>query len=347
MTQARSAIVKDGVEGIYHCISRCVRRAFLCGRDPVTKKDYNHRKRWLYLRLIELADIFLIDVCGFAIMDNHLHVILRNRPDLSGSCSDQEIANRWWRLFPKRRNHLNQPETPTDFELECILGSESRVAELRKRLASISWFMRCLKENIAKKANEEDACTGRFWEGRFKSIALLDQAAVLTCTAYVDLNPIRAGLAKTPEASDFTSAKERILDRKDRRDKDLVKIKGAEFSHKNHRFHRHGGWLCPFKSEGHRKGFLQIELEDYLKLLDWTGRQMSEGKHGTIPQNLAPILTRLDINQKQWLYSSRKFGTLFNRVAGNVSSMKKKAVEIGQKWLKGKGVGKAVFLQRA
>ncbi len=110
-------------------------------------------------------------------MENHLHVILRNSPDFAEWASDREIATRWWNMFPKRRTFDHKPEEPTDLDLELVLEGEGRVHLLRKRLRSISWFMRCLKENLAKRANAEDKCTGRFWEGRFKSIALLDQSA--------------------------------------------------------------------------------------------------------------------------------------------------------------------------
>jgi hypothetical protein len=73
--------------------------------------------------------------------------------------------------------------------------------------------MRCLCEPIVRRANKDDNCSGRFGVSRFKSQKLLDEAAVLACSVYVDLNPIRAGLAKTPESSHHTPAHERILDR--------------------------------------------------------------------------------------------------------------------------------------
>ncbi len=165
MAIARSEILRNEVEGTYHCVSRCVRRAFLCGKDKLTDRDFEHRRQWLQNRLVELAGIFWIDVCGYAVMENHLHVILRNRPDLAQLESDESVARRWWRLFPKRRTSENLAAEPTEPELWSIMTGEDRMALLRLRLANISWFMRCLKEDIAKRANAEDLVTGRFWEG--------------------------------------------------------------------------------------------------------------------------------------------------------------------------------------
>ena len=275
-------------------------------------------------------------------MENHLHVILRNRPDLAAKASDREIALRWWRLFPKRRTPTFQPAEPTDLELDLIMAGEGRVEELRRRLRSISWFMRCLKEHLAKRANAEDACTGRFWEGRFRSIALLDQAAILTCAAYVDLNPIRAGLAETPETSDFTSAQDRIVARQ--AEKALTEVPGGLDPKEIRRCLDRAKWLCPLRDESHRRGFLAIDLDDYLTLLDWTGRKVVAGKKGRIPDDLAPILHRLRVEGDQWLYSAQHFGSLFYRVAGRAGRMRRKALAAGQKCVKGMRAGKLAFL---
>jgi len=342
MAIARSRLVRNDREETHHCISRCVRRAYLCGQDTVTQRDYEHRKQWLAQRLQELSGIFFIDVCGYSVMANHLHVILRNRPTLADNAADEEIALRWWHLFPKRRNAQGAPEEPTDGELDLILSASGRVDELRTRLSSISWFMRCLKENIAKRANYEDECTGRFWEGRFKNIALLDQAAVLACLAYVDLNPIRAGIAKSPETSDYTSAQDRIVARQagKRQAEQDSQTDPGELKEQLER----AQWLCPLKNQPNRRGFLDMDLDDYLELLDWTGRQIVAGKKGAIPTHFQPILTRLEVDHDQWVHSSQNFGSLFYRVAGKVTNMTKRALSAGQNWLKGCKAARTAFL---
>jgi REP element-mobilizing transposase RayT len=207
---ARRDIVDEERVGVYHCIARCVRRAFLCGTDSYTGRDYGHRKAWILDRLRQLAGLFGVEVCGYAIMSNHLHLVLRNRPDVVEQWSDVEVALRWRKLFSRRNDLTGMPAEPDDHDLAMLTADADRLATLRARLASLSWFMRCLCEWVARVANREDGSSGRFWAGRFKSQPLLDEAAVLACSVYVDLNPIRTGIAATPEESEFTSGCDRI-----------------------------------------------------------------------------------------------------------------------------------------
>ena len=193
----------------YHCISRCVRRTFLCGTDSVTQKDYSHRKQWIVERLAQLSNTFAIEVCAYAVMSNHCHTVLKINAPLAQSWSDKEVIQRWEQLFsiPVLVERYLNGQCHSDAEQN---KARETISLFRERLMDISWFMRCLNEYIARKANAEDQCTGRFWEGRFKSQALLDDQAILSCMVYVDLNPIRAGLCNTLEQSDYTSIRQRI-----------------------------------------------------------------------------------------------------------------------------------------
>ena len=193
----------------YHCISRCVRRAFLCGEDKLTGKSYEHRKQWVANKLSELANTFAIDVCAYAIMSNHTHTVLKINLEKSRNWSKKQVIERWTQLFSG--GVLIQRYLKGECSTQAELNTMDDVIEIwREHLFDIIWFMRCLNEHIARKANEEDKCTGRFWEGRFKSQALLDEQALMACMVYVDINPIRVGIHHTLETSEFTSMAQRI-----------------------------------------------------------------------------------------------------------------------------------------
>jgi REP element-mobilizing transposase RayT len=212
-TNRRDVLADQDIQ-VVHCVNRCVRRAFLCGNDELTGKNFDHRRGLIRKRLEFLAGIMGIEILGYAVMNNHFHAVLRNRSDVVATWSDAEIARKWWMLCPLRKNEDGSPAEPTDTELKAIRADRKSLKEKRRRLSSISWFMRFVSERIAKDSNREDKCTGRFWEGRFKAQVLLDDAAILACLQYVDLNPIRAGLTKTLEGSLFTSVQDRIEDLK-------------------------------------------------------------------------------------------------------------------------------------
>jgi hypothetical protein len=327
---ARADIFDPAEVSVVHCINRCVRRCFLCGDDPYTGRNYNHRKGWLEQRLAVLAGEFGIDVLGFAILSNHFHLVLRNRPDVVATWSDTEVAARWLALCPYRKTSAGAPAEPTEAELDTIRHVPARLAEVRRRLSDISWLMRMIAEPIARRANREDQVIGRFWQGRFKAVKLCDEAAILACSVYVDLNPIRAGLALTPESSDFTSAQRRI--------ESLRPLTGAAAEwHAPSDAMRPDAWLAPIALEeastppgpqpsrsGVRasdKGFLPLSTADYLQLVDWTGRQIVRGRGGQIPADLPPLLSRVGIAEDDWLPLVTRFGRLFHRVAGAPHSL--------------------------
>ena len=177
----RSKYVQEGQEGVYHCFSRCVRRAFLYGFDTLTLRDFSHRKAWLVDRLQYLAAIFAIEVCAYAVLETHYHTVLRARPDIVALWSDREVATRWLTLFPRHRDMTGVPMPPREDEICALADRPERIAQLRQRLSSLSWFMGRLNEFIAREANKEDKVKGRFWEARFKCQALLDEAAIASC----------------------------------------------------------------------------------------------------------------------------------------------------------------------
>jgi hypothetical protein len=363
MTMPRSQYVQDGQEQIFHCFNRCVRRAFLCGFDSVTGRDFSHRKVLLAKRMQFLASVFAIDVCGFAIMMNHFHNILRTRPDLVAGWSDWEVATRWLTLCPK--HHLNKPMSlsPLEEDIRALANCPERIAKLRQRLSSVSWFMAKLDEFVARAANKEDGVKGRFWESRFKCQVLLDQAALCTCMVYVDLNPIRAALAATPEDSDFTSIQERIHAWKNEIVQTLSNTKSADQnihadsacgnpvplavpetpSVVNPAFNSTKSWLCPISSDSKNRGILSMTTAEYVDLVDRAGRTTKSGKQGSIDSNLAPILLRIGVNPDAWLDTISRFGSTFHVAAGLTSNLRAFADRIGRKWLTGVSAARTAF----
>ena len=162
MTIAREHQIHIETTPYYHCVSRCVRRAFLCGKDKYNGKCYEHRRQWIVDKIKQLSNLFAIDICAYAVMSNHYHLVLHVNQHNVSAWSMDEVIDRWCALFS---GHLlvkryKQGESLSDVERNAV----SDIVELwRSRLSDISWFMRCLNESIARQANQEDHCKGRFW----------------------------------------------------------------------------------------------------------------------------------------------------------------------------------------
>jgi hypothetical protein len=252
-------------------------------------------------------------------MNNHYHIVVKINAERVPDWTDKEVAQRWMQIFsgPLLMHQYRAGTDLTEFQLQ-------RVAELlatwRERLADLSWLMRCINEPIARMANSEDHCTGSFWEGRFKSQALLDDRALLACMAYVDLNPIRAAMATTPEQSDYTSVQERIQ-------------------------HPDSNGLASFSEQSSEA--IPFKLKDYLELVDWGGREVKRNKRGYIPASAPPILIRLNMNASPVLkYLSKdelpSFGAL-----GPVSRLRSFAASVGRKFVKGHLLGERLCPEKA
>jgi len=324
MPKPRKQLISLDTTPYYHCTARCVRRAFLCGTDPITGNCFEHRREWIEERIQTLSQIFSIDVCAYAVMSNHYHVVLHINAGNAAQWSDKEVCERWHNLY--NGTLLTQKYLRGD-NLSLIENKavSEKLALWRTQLTNISWFMRALNEPIARQANAEDKCTGKFWEARFTSQALLDEKALAACMAYVDLNPIRAVMAKTPETSEHTSIKLRIssLQKNGKQPKALMPFIG------NPRKNMPVG--LPFR------------LKDYIELVEWTGRIIREDKRGAIPSNLPPILNRINIDPQHWITLTTKFESRFKGLVGCVYSLKRAAQQLGFKRTPGLSACKILF----
>ena len=324
MGYARKSLVSLQDTPYYHVVSRCVRRAWLWGVDEYAGKDYSHRKQWIIDRLAQLSQIFAIEICAYAVMSNHYHLVLFVDKAQAVSWSRQEIVERWHALFrlPElvKRWRSGEGGEAERCEAERIIDT------WRRRLHDLSWYMRCLNEHLARLANAEDQCTGRFWEGRYRSQALLDEAGLLTAMAYVDLNPIRAGVAAIPEESDFTSIYQRI------RQRAPSQVRAAR---------RQGGSaptvsLQPFSDEAlGAKQKIPFRFSDYLALVDWSGRAIRSDKRGAIDPGLPPVLQSLNIDPDAWELAMKPHGNVFGRAIGKLNHLRLHAATLGQSWIRG------------
>jgi REP element-mobilizing transposase RayT len=383
MAIARRTLVDPAEIGVFHCISRCVRRAFLCGRDSYSGKNYEHRRAWIRDRLRELAGLFAVEVHAYNVMSNHLHVVMRTRPDQAKAWDDAEVARRWLQICPGKRILSDPAGAPDECAIRALCADAGKLAVRRARLADLSWFMRCLNEPIARRANKEDECTGRFWEGRFKCQKLDDEGAALSCMAYVDLNPVRAGIAATPEQSEFTSACDRATAHKARRQlarapKDPTpeqapliaraeiessldhwlapigalsgeQVEDPQESDQAARAHPvHGVHPAAKPGTGTTPPLLaHLSVEHYLELLDWTGRQIRSDKRGHIANELRPVLERLDLDVDAWVANVAAYGGLFHRIAGKLDRLDELAHAAGRAWLQGHYGARRLYVKAA
>ena len=329
MTYPRYQLVPPDEPGFYHCHSRCVRRCFLCGKDSQTGKDYEHRRQWLEDLIEKHSRCFAVSIYSYSIMHNHFHIALYIDPSAPENWPAREVAQRWLKVFPGALKNARTEEEKNEV-IDTIAADDDRIAELRGRLGNLGWFMRSISQPLARRANIEDECTGRFWEGRFKVQALLDQRAVLSCMTYIDLNPVRAKLCDQLADCAHTSIQKRI-----RAHLSSVAIDPSSAEQP----------LRPIFS-GLKKvdhTLLPISISRYIELTQWTGEQLWPGKSGRLKSSHGPAQeSLLSEKQKLWLRQVKATESAYARAIGSVESLIRKAASMNQAWLKGIGFARAM-----
>ena len=324
------------------------------------------RRGWIETRIRELASVFTIDVAAYAVVSNHYHAVLR--VDKALALDDEAVLRRWTQLFTGPllvQRYLSDARSQMG-ESECAKVRE--FAELyRQRLHDLSWFMRVLNESIARQANAEDGCTGRFWEGRFKSQALLDEQALLAAMAYVDLNPIRAGMAESLPESRHTSIHARLADLQGHAfvlvlapvlamavppkvvneitslpvqalpgllpEQELSALPEAP--------------LMPFDVTSRFEQAVPFGLEEYLELVDTMGRAVHPAKRGLIPVTTQPLLTRLGMDAEAFIACADHFFKDFAGAVGTPAKLIEIAAHRQQRALRGLAAARRVFEAKA
>ena len=251
--------------------------------------------------------------------------------------SDAQVIDAYGRVFPESVGRL---------EGLAAAARAQRIAVWRERLWNVSWYMRCLNEWIARQANREDGCTGRFWEGRFRSQALLDAGAVLTCMCYVDLNPLRAGVAETLEAADFTSIQERLLLAGEREQETRAAVfpRGAL-----------GGELVPFADEAaaaERSGPgshqpLPMRFADYVGLLQETVRAIRDEKGAELTPGTVRRVEAVGLNAVGFVETVREFGRRFFTMVGEVHRIDTESRRRGYRRRRGIEAARRLYRQAA
>jgi len=361
MTCPRSSLVSVADTPWYHVVSRCVRRAFLCGSDAHSGQCFEHRRGWIVERVKQLAGVFAIDIAAYAVMSNHYHLVLRIDAERARAWSRDEVLRRWTRLFdgPLAVQRVLAGKGD-ELDTATQLAIEAWAEKYRARLCDLSWFMRVLNETIARKANAEDDVTGRFWEGRFKSQALLDEQAILTAMAYVDLNPIRANMAETPEDSEHTSVAERIAALKS---DPCVEPRAAHsvepptptvppataptavlaLKCEAHLAPLPLQPLMPFDPTARLSAAIPFAFDDYLELVESTGRSIRPDKRGAITKHTPALLSRLNIDPDRFIDCATSLLQQFGSAVGAPDLLTELCVARQVKYLRGIGAAKRGF----
>ncbi|WP_298775682.1 transposase [uncultured Shewanella sp.] len=336
MTESRKKLIHIESTPYYHIQNHCVRGTYLVTNKDSQKQSSEldlHRAQWFVDRLIQLSGLFCIDICAYAVLNHHYHLVLKVNIDTANHLTTNQLIQRWKQLFKLPPLAIKYTEKTLFTEPEKLKLDEL-VCKWRERLTDVSWFMRCLNETVSRQVNKEENCRGAFWQGRFKSQALLDEPALLACIMYVDLAPIREQLSQSLENDYLTSISLRMSAVKHaQKDAHLY-----DFDSEYLAIAQQPATLLPFDhmTRAGKKVHIPFHLPDYIALIKWTHQEMIHNKLPTNTQKTPKLLTQLAIKKKDWIDACRHFSHHYSHVAGSWSRMCEFSHQFNGKWCKGK-----------
>lgn len=336
MRKKRTVVANPNFPATFHITNRCIRQNYLMDDGKPVKGNARKRRQVVINRAKALAAAFAIDILRISIMTNHVHLQIRNRPDLVKLMSDEEVARRYLKIYPGYCQATvdatnKEPTPPTEDDIQKLAQDKKRLREIRSILSSVSRFMQAFNFYISRYFNLVDGTTGAFWESRYKLKLLLDDLAILLCAFYIDLNPIRANVALTLEKSEYTSAYYQICAASLLANADDIPPETLP-----------NAFLCPVtispneadkmtssvSTRASNFGFTEMTSEEYLIVLDLMGRIISKKHVGSIPTDLPPIFIRLNLNWESVSQLVQAYEELFCFFVGNKESLRSKATEL-------------------
>jgi REP element-mobilizing transposase RayT len=301
MRRPRHERLPVGQAGIWHLTSRCVRRQMLL--QPAGRRE------WLAERLAAWCGVLAIDLLGYALMGNHVHLVVRTRPDRAQGWSAREVARR---ILATRAIAEGMPSEPSKAAVAAAIEDADVIAEARDQLSHPGVMLRAVKEGFARVVNRAESAAGHVWESRYHDVALIDAGGVLACLAYVDLNPFRDGLVTRPQASEFCSARHRL---------------GVDASAADAGL---GAQLAPLgghpllDGQGHARGSWAWGAAELVELTETTAA-MLRGKSSRLPLWAEDLLPRLGIVRERWVPAMGRAGLIAGNVIGAEESRRRLA----------------------
>ncbi len=319
MAVARKQIVNLNTTTYYHCTTRCVRGEYLCGQDRISGKNYLHRRQLIIDRIAFLARYFCIDICAYAVMENHYHLVLRVNRDKAKRLNINQVYDLYTSIY-KTSKPLAQAFFDKNASKQLKRMAKATILKWRARLYDMGWFMRSLNEFIAKQANAEDGKKGHFWASRYYSQALLDRSSLLTCMAYVDLNQIRSAQCSSLDSCLFSSIRQRLAQTQQSPESSM---------------HEHRSLPCLLGFENTGSDGIDFSLQSYVNLVEVSGKVVREGKRGYLLDEHQGLLKELQLNEDSWTLLISKFEGMFHHFAGLPKKLNEHAGASGKLFHKG------------